>query len=195
MPRTVAGPLWVDGERLAGYIALGLAEGLHDRVRMRRMLQQLSDRAPDTVQVPDVSDASRDVTIAIDRMRERGAGTRRAELLRLVALEGVERGEAARKLFLSERQFYRVRQEAAEELADELTSLWQSRRAAGRRPAGPAPVTGERPPLLRSFVGRTMELEEAAQLLHTHGILLLGGPPGIGKTALSAQVASLESRR
>jgi len=195
MPRTVAGPLWVDGKRLAGYVALSLAEGLHDRVRMRRMLQQLSERAPDTVHVPDLAEATRDVTTAIDRMRERATGTRRAELLRLVALEGVERGEAARKLFLSERQFYRVRQEAAEELADELTSLWQSRRAAGRRPAGPAPVTGERPPLLRSFVGRTMELEEAAQLLHTHGILLLGGPPGIGKTALSAQVASLESRR
>lgn len=195
MPRTVAGPLWVDGERLAGYVALGLAEGLHDRVRMRRILQQLSDRAPDTVVVPDLSEATRDITTAIDRMRDRGAGTRRAELLRLVALEGMERSEAARTLFLSERQFYRVRQEAAEELADELTSLWQSRRASARRPARPGTAGGERPPLLRNFQGRNLELEEAAQLLHTHGILLLGGPPGIGKTALAAQVASLESRR
>src|SRR5258708_486646 len=134
MPRTVAGPLWVDGERLAGYIALSLAEGFHDRVRVRRMLQQLTEQAPDSVQVPDLSEATRDVTTAIDRMRERAPGTRRAELLRLVAVEGMERGEAARTLFLSERQFYRVRQEAAEELADELTSLWQSRRAAARRP-------------------------------------------------------------
>ncbi len=195
MPRTVAGPRWVEGERLAGYVALSLAEGLHDRVRMRRLLRQLAERAPDAVHIPDVGEASRDVTTAIERMRERSPGARRAELLRLVALEGIERGEAARRLFLSERQFYRVRQEAAEELADELTALWQSRRASARRTAAPGGIAGERPPTLRAFVGRTLELEEAAQLLHTHGILLLGGPPGIGKTALAAQVASLESRR
>src|SRR5258708_17109805 len=187
MPRTAAGPLWVEGDRLAGYVALAVAEGLHDRLRMRRLLQQLAGSAPaDAVQIPELGDAIRDVTTAIDRMRERSPGTRRAELLRLVAIEGVERSEAAQKLFLSERQFYRVRQEAAEELADELTTLWRSRRAASRRPAGPATVSGRRPPLLRTFLRPPPQRREGAPPLPSHGLPLLCRPTATRTTAVAS---------
>jgi predicted DNA-binding protein (UPF0251 family) len=200
MPRTVSGPAWVDDGRMAGYIALALAESSHDRVRLRRVMRQITDQAPADVAVPDAADVLRDLEAAISRLQSGAAEPRRGELLRLVALDGVPRQQAAERLFLSERQFYRVRQEAAQELADELTTQWRTRRLEGTHSGIPGSqrgsrIAGERLPVLSSFVGRAAELEEATQSLRTHGMLLLGGPPGIGKTALGAQVVSIESTR
>ena len=63
---------------------------------------------------------------------------------------------------------------------------------AGARPSGPSASgtgRGGLRPGLSSFVGRTGELVEVAELLERSRLLTLTGAPGIGKTRLALQVA------
>ncbi|MHB8508857.1 MAG: hypothetical protein ACYDGR_09450 [Candidatus Dormibacteria bacterium] len=196
MPRTPSGPVWAEGSRLAGHIALALSESIDDRVRLRRVLQQVTETAPREVLVPSGEDVARDIRATIALMREESPEPRRGELLHLMAIEGLPRKEAADRVFLSERQFYRVRQEAVEELADRLSAAWRGRRqAVGRTVPRSFHGASERIPMVRNFVGRVAELEEAIEILRGHGMLLLGGPPGVGKTSMGTQVAQVESSR
>lgn len=76
---------------------------------------------------------------------------------------------------------------SATPLQGELSSLEKHTEAP--RPVQPQ-VHGSLPAQLTSFVGRTREMEEAAQLLAHSRLLTLTGTGGIGKTRLALQIAS-----
>jgi DNA-binding SARP family transcriptional activator len=93
--------------------------------------------------------------------------------------------------------YRRARAVLAEELgidpAPELQRLHQAilvqDPALEAAPPGPATPRHNLPDRLTSFVGREVELGEAATLLERHRLVCVTGPGGIGKTSLAVELA------
>ena len=136
---------------------------------------------------------------AIDQLRPRGpysplaAVWRPYNILDLAYRQGTSIHTIYNQILcISKSQFYREREEAIEALTrffrDEEVGL------AGQV----TPNVGDLVPLprLRDFVGRQQELAEYRRRLETEPVVVITGLPGIGKTALGAElVASLPQCR
>jgi hypothetical protein len=136
---------------------------------------------------------------AIDQLKPRGPYSPIAPVWRPYSILDLvyRQGESIPTIYnqilcISKSQFYREREEAIEA----LTRLFRDRELelAGQV----TPNVGDLVPLprLRDFVGRQKELAEYRQRLETETVVVITGLPGIGKTALGAElVASLPQCR
>jgi hypothetical protein len=170
-----------------------LIDALDDPLKLRRLLAALSRRLVEH-DVPEPSRIEADLTEALRRTRSsvRRPGpvaAQRYRALELLIIERLSPAEAAAAQFVSRRSFYRYRQEALVELATSLGALWRERALAAAERAATASQPAEGIPQPRIFLGRDHEVRQLAALVETSRLVLIGGPAGIGKTALGAVVA------
>lgn len=179
-----------DSGAVAAPDLLRLLDSLDDPVRLRRLLGQLARRAPNlALPGPEQleADLSEALRLARGSVRRLGAlADQRFRALELLVIERLDPVQAAQALHVSTRTLYRHRAAGAAEMARVLEEIW-SQRPARRPPASGTPA--EAIPQPRVFVGREADVQRALAALSETRLLVIGGPAGVGKTALGAALA------
>ncbi|MDQ1713339.1 MAG: hypothetical protein QOE45_2789 [Frankiaceae bacterium] len=152
-------------------------------------LLRVHGRLPDAASDATVGQSAADLLLEIiNSLRAPDDATREQRLphdvLTLCFVEGAKVHQAARRLGISERQLSRERTWAV--------GLVKAALESGNRPRRRAVYRAEPVPAIRSFLPRPdLSSRLAAQLAESR-VTLVVGPPGIGKTALVADLAARE---
>jgi ATP/maltotriose-dependent transcriptional regulator MalT len=161
-----------------------------DRLAEPRLRDLLSTHQllPDPASDLTVGKAAVELLLAaMERMRAPDRATRHERLpylvLRLCDVERAKVFQAANKLGLSERQLTRERARAIAVLREELV--------APTPPPAPSSYRPHPVPRIRDFLPRPALVEQIERALVRHRLVVVAGPPGIGKTSTVAEVAAM----
>lgn len=123
---------------------------------------------------------------AMERLRPQEPSSREQnlpyEVLTTCFVDGAKLFQAAGRLGLSERQLSRERSRAIRLLKAELEAVPEEVPTYG---ALPEPI-----PAIRGFLPRPAETRKLENALSHPGLVIVHGPPGIGKTSLMAEIIS-----
>jgi ATP/maltotriose-dependent transcriptional regulator MalT len=151
-------------------------------------LLRAHDRLPDSVSGAAAGQAAAEFLVgAIDRLRPADGASREERLPHLVLttcfVEGAKLFQAANKLGMSERQLSRERRWAIELLRAEVE-------AALGEPAEETAYQPEPIPTIGDYLRRPQVMQELQEALAASRLVVVAGPPGIGKTSLVAELAA-----
>ena len=184
---------------LSAKMVADLLDSVGDPRQLRRKLARLAVLVPE-LSVPEPGTALQDLREALRRAQGgleelSPSAARRYQVVDLL-LQGVPVVRVAERIHASSRTTYRARLEAVEELLPHLEHAWGVQSPAAEAAGAGAPAVPERDPIpIASWmVGREADLQSAVERLRTNRLLVLGGPPGIGKSALAALIARHEQR-
>jgi hypothetical protein len=128
---------------------------------------------------------------AIERLRpSEDAGRSESlphEVLTRCFIDGAKLFQAAVQMGLSERQLSRERARAIGLLKAELDNAPTAHR--------PIDYLAEQIPTIRGFLDRPAEMNRLKKALHSTGLVIVHGAPGIGKTSLVAELVSEASTK
>jgi ATP/maltotriose-dependent transcriptional regulator MalT len=146
-------------------------------------------RLPNDASDSTIGQAAADLLLEIiDSLRAPDDATREQRLphdvLRICFVEGAKVHQAARRLGISERQLSRERTWAV--------GLVKAALESGSKPRRRTVYRAEPIPAIRSFLPRPELSTRLAAQLDKHRLTLVVGPPGMGKTALVADLAARE---
>ncbi len=155
--------------------------GLVDLLRDR-------DRLADHASGAAAGQAAAEFLVAsIDRLRPTEGASREERLPHLVLttcfVEGAKLFQAANRLGVSERQLSRERSWAIELLRTEIE-------AALGEPAAGSAYQPEPIPTIGDYLRRPQVMHELQEALAASRLVVVAGPPGIGKTSLVAELAA-----
>lgn len=147
-------------------------------------LLRIHNRLPATRSHVELGRAAADLLKeTIERLRPPDGSGLTQQLPHLVLetcfVEGAKLFQAAGRLGLSERQLSRERSRAISLLQAELFA------SSPTHPYREEPI-----PAIRGFLPRPGQLRSVEELLETHHLVTVSGPPGIGKSTLVAKLAS-----
>lgn len=188
---------------------------LFDDVSLRRWLSLL--RRPDRLARTELADLLRDhgivpagvsevaageavarfLTSAIERLRPRGDASRDEQLphlvLKICFIDGAKLFQAANRLGISERQLSRERAWAIGLLRSEMEAALADARRAPAGEAAQPPERAYRPepiPVIGDYLPRPNVSDELRAAFARNRLVIVAGPPGIGKTSLVAELAA-----
>lgn len=183
-----------DGEVLTADELGRIVGSLEDRLELQKRLTRLSEAFGGGLGL-DPGQLRKDLVEGMRRCRTHGRPSikteRRYRLLELLVVERLETDDITARLHISPRTYYRVRREGLAELALTMTEIWQQRSAVqtSEVKASQGAVASEGAPQPKVFLGREQEIERTLALLERHRMVMIGGPAGVGKSALGAAVA------